>query len=461
MLVTRRGFRQVVSNAFAGMGFPAEAPYVYEFPMEMFIAGSDLTPVRQNIDKIVFGLTQWQPKITKKGVYHPDLITVQGKTYPQALDTLNNLFVRNMWSDQLPFVPPTADRVKWILTGTDLAPDTVISPPGGVLARGGIADVTSIAVALAMANGRPEYLPFLIAAVQALTDPVFGLAAANPTTSSVIPAVIVNGPNARQVRLGSGYGLLGPDPLHPAGQVIGRALRLIQMDLGGAVPGVGTMAIFGGMRATNAVFAEDEAGLPKGWNSLAVERGFATTDDVVTVTPVGSMENMSSLKYGTKELNEIQLYRYGKYMSGTPDLNSFGSSTAKVWNSPDVATGVALVPRGFAEALASVSGYSKLDVKTALWNQSKLPWDVAVKANLADEAVKVHQLTAGKDIPLTPNPKGIMIVVAGGEQSGHGYWMKVGHSNYTTVSKKVQLPKAWNALLKQAETDLGPIPAAN
>ncbi len=71
MVVTREGFSQVVANAFAGLGFPAEAPTVYEFPIEMFLPGSDLTPIKENIDKIVYGLTKWEPKIKEKGVYQP------------------------------------------------------------------------------------------------------------------------------------------------------------------------------------------------------------------------------------------------------------------------------------------------------------------------------------------------------------------------------------------------------
>ncbi|MCL2670206.1 MAG: hypothetical protein FWE89_05925, partial [Syntrophaceae bacterium] len=62
MIVTRQGFTQIVGNAFAGMGFPAEGPVVYEFPNPMFNVGGDLSPISENMDKIVYGLTKWQPK---------------------------------------------------------------------------------------------------------------------------------------------------------------------------------------------------------------------------------------------------------------------------------------------------------------------------------------------------------------------------------------------------------------
>ena len=83
--------------------------------------------------------------------------------------------------------------------------------------------------------------------------------------------------------MNAGFGLVGPDPQHPAGASIGRALRLIMQNVGGALPGVGSMAMFGGMRYTNAVFAEDEAGLPAGWAPLASTR-FAMAPGVNAAT---------------------------------------------------------------------------------------------------------------------------------------------------------------------------------
>ncbi len=452
MVVTRGGFSHVVANAFAGLGFPAEAPTIYEFPIPMFNAGSDLTPIQENRDKVVYGLTQWQPKIKAKGIYTPDRVTVLGRDYEDALRNMNSLFIKNLWSDGLPLEPATKERVDWILTGTDLSRDMVI---GNITPRGGIATVESIAVSLAMAGGRPEYLPVLIAGVQAITDPKFGFQAVNSTTCDVIPTLVVNGPIARQIRLSSGYGVMGPDPQHPAAQVIGRSLRLIQQDLGGAIPGVGTMAIYGGLRATNAVLAEDEEGLPKGWNSVAEDRGFRREQNVVTATPISGMANINiAINFGTKQQNDLVLGQLAKFMA-SPTGNVWNSVNKPLWTSPDHATGVALIPRGFAESLASRSGYSKLDVKTFLWNRSKLPWADALATGRYQQAVDVG-LPEGQDMPITDNPNQIMFVVAGGDQSGHLYWMQIGHSNYTVTSREIRLPKNWATLLKHAEMNLGP-----
>ena len=106
-------------------------------------------------------------------------------------------------------------------------------------------------IALAMTGGRPEYLPVLIAAVEAFLDPASSSELLQATSGAPFPVVMVNGPIAKQIRLNSGFGCLGPDPQYPAGASIGRALRQMQQNLGGALPGTGTMAPWGNNRYNN------------------------------------------------------------------------------------------------------------------------------------------------------------------------------------------------------------------
>ena len=211
------------------MGFSADAATVHEFPLDMFLVGSDLTPLRENIDKIIYGLTKWSPKTKEKGLVKPSKVKVQGKDYQEAVANMNLLFLKNLWSDGLPLLPATEERLNWIMTGTDFSRDKVI---GKILPRGGIATVETIAASLAMAGGRPEYLSVLIAAMDAILDPQFFHQHMNSTTCSTYAAVIVNGPAAKQIRLNSGYGCLGPSSKYPAGATIGRAIRLILLNLG-------------------------------------------------------------------------------------------------------------------------------------------------------------------------------------------------------------------------------------
>ncbi len=190
------------------------------------------------------------------------MIRVEGASVEDAFARANHLMLANRWGDGLPLWPPTRERVDWILTG---AAQPRRQRLGTFPPRGGVTTIESCAIALAMAGGRPEYLPVLVAAVEAFLDPESGSETLQAASGSAFPVVIVNGPIGAQIRLNAGFGCLGPDPQRPAGASIGRALRLLQQNLGGALPGIGTMANYGGLRYTNVVFAEDEASLPAGW----------------------------------------------------------------------------------------------------------------------------------------------------------------------------------------------------
>ncbi len=445
MVVTRQGFTQLVINSFAGYGFPPEAPTITEFPIEMFLKGSDLTPLRENIDKVVYGLTKWEAKNKQKGVFNPgSKITVQGKDYQDAVDKMNQLFLKNNWSDGLPIIPATAERVDWILSGTDLKRDAVVGT-GKILPRGGIATVESLAVALAMAGGRPEYLPVLIASVDALTVPEAMHSDWNATTVSNWPAVIVSGPIAKQIRLNSGYGMLGPDPAHPAGGPIGRALRFVLMNLGGAVPGQGTMANFGQMRYTNSVFAEDVEGYPKGWKTYAEELGFKRDQNIVTLFPVSSSTNVNQTRTDAKEGQEQEIKYLARVASA---MSSTGAQLLGEKPDPKSRSGIVIFCSVRAEMLASF-GFTKEKIEAYLLEESKIPWEKLVSAGQTNEVggKKGTALSIGKPI----------ILVGGGAQSGHTHWMQSGKKNIPET-KEIKLPAKWDQLIKAAEADLGPIP---
>jgi hypothetical protein len=421
------------------------------FPVSLFLVDSDLTPVKQNIDKFVDGLTKWEPTIKGKTLIEPPSVKVEGKDYEQTLIRMNTLFLQKSWGDGLPLLPATSERVKGILRGTDLSPDTKI---GKILPLGRIATVKTLAVVLAMSGGRPEYLPALIATVEATIDPGLAHQGWQATSCSVFPAAIVNGPVAKQIRLNSGFGLLGPDSAHPAGGAIGRALRLLQQDVGGAVPGLGTMAQFGGMRYTNAVFGEDEKGLPPGWEPLSVEYfGLLRGENTVAVYPVSSMVNI--LRRGTgKETAEEEatgsLYRTAAFMND-PNVNALDGYD-------EGTPGILLISSTVANQLAKL-GWTKAKIKDFLWENTKIP-----VSELKREAMLLYMEDKGIDtkkmpdlFPITSKAKNIMLVVAGGAHPTHAYWMQAAQGPKTVI-KKIQLPGNWATLLKEAEEELGPPP---
>lgn len=449
-IITRHGFTPVVANALGGMGFPIEAPVITEFPVTMMLPGGDQTPLRESIDKVIYGITKWRPKITAKGIFTPPKLTVTGKDYEEAVANTNYLFYKNLWSDGLPLLPPTEERVNWILTGTDLPRDTIVGE-GKIQTRGGICTVEGVAVCLAMAGGRPEYMPVLIAATDAMLDPLSQHGLMNATTCSGAPAVIVNGPVAKEIRVNSGYSCLGPSSEYPAGATIGRAMRFMLVAMGGGIPGQGSMAIYGGgFRYTNIVFAEDEDGLPKDWNPVSVEQGFPKGSNVVTVLAgIASQINLNGVRCLTEE-------------TAIKSMNSIGGSMKQAGNWDYVGPpGILLLARYAIQPLSDL-GWTRKRVQEELWERSKVP--VVDLGNYNEGQVEESPgLTGCTDpIPITSKPENIMIVCCGGEQSGHGEWMQVGHDPKAFVSREIKLPaKAkWDALLAQAETDLGPLPVA-
>ena len=234
--MTREEFVGVTRNAISGLGFDQDASMVV-FPIDPFLVDSDLSPIEERFDEFVGGLTAWEPSASETGIRMPPAMELDANDYLSAFDQANRSFITNGWGDGLPLVPPTDERVNWILQGTDRPAGDVV---GKIMPRGGIATMETLAVSLAMAGGRPEYLPVLSAAVEAVLDPALDHDKFQATSGSTFPVVIINGPIARDIRLNSGFGLLGPDPQHPAGASIGRALRLLLQNVGGALPGVGT-----------------------------------------------------------------------------------------------------------------------------------------------------------------------------------------------------------------------------
>lgn len=408
-----------------------------------------MTPARENFQSVVDGLTKMQA--SERGVAtrpKPEMIQVQGSDADSCIGEFNSLFLRRWWSDGLPILPPTSKRVDWLLTGTDRSRNEVL---GKLLPRGGITTIEALAVNLAMAGGRPEYLPVLIAAIEAIIQPRSEHQSWTSTTCGTFPAVVVSGAVAGQIRLNSGYGCMGPHPLKPAGGVIGRAIRLLLQNVGGAVPEAGTMSIYGGpARYANVVFAEDEASLPQEWKSLSSDRGFPQGTNLVTLLPVSCASNLVGTETGTQDQTVAALDRYSGFM-GAPNGNYYSHGA---FNS---APGILVMSGGTAAGLARF-GWSKDKIRQYLWDHSKIPqfklrgldW---LRAELSQHQLQDSDLVQDP-MPITRRPENIIIVVAGGAQSGHGYWMQVGCCTEGPTSSEIKLPRNWDALIKDAETEL-------
>ena len=190
-------------------------------------------------------------------------------------DEIEGMFERG-WTDGLPVVPPTEARVLRMLQGTSRAPDDVVAviPPDLVECT-----VEKVAVNAVLAGCRPEYLPVVLAAVEAACTSEFNAHGLLATTYFAGPLVVVNGPIARAIGMNSGVNAFGQG--NRANATIGRALQLVVRNVGGGRPGEVDRATLGTPGKYTFCFAEDEEGSP--WEPLSVERGLAAGTSAVTL----------------------------------------------------------------------------------------------------------------------------------------------------------------------------------
>lgn len=192
-------------------------------------------------------------------------------------DEVEALFDRG-WTDGLPVVAPTEGRVLRMLAGTTRAPDELVAvvPPDLVECT-----VEKVAVNAVMAGCRPEYLPVVLAALEAACTDDFNIHGLLATTMPVGPVLVVNGPIRRRIGMNSGVNALGQG--NRANLTIGRALQLVIRNVGGGRPGEIDRATHGNPGKVGFCFAEDEEGSP--WESLSVEHGYSSDESTVTLFP--------------------------------------------------------------------------------------------------------------------------------------------------------------------------------
>ncbi len=196
-----------------------------------------------------------------------------------TFEEVNEYFQRQQWSDGLPIVPPTLEKIDAFLKFTDRAANDVLGIVQPSLAA---ASVWNVAVIGVMAGCRPRYMPVLLAIAEAMADPEYGLKHGG-STPGWEALIIVNGPIRDEIGLDHGQGAQRPG--NQANTSIGRFYRMFARNVPRFLPGSTDMATFGQM--FRAVLAENEqACADMGWAPLHVTRGFKPEDSVVTITSV-------------------------------------------------------------------------------------------------------------------------------------------------------------------------------
>lgn len=347
---------------------------------------------------------------------------------PDDIYEFSNAALQRGWSDGLPCIPPTEERVLEHIAASGLPGDREL----GMLYPAGVnCTVEQLAVNAVMAGAPANAMPLMAAMVSAMADPSFDLAGINATTASVVPAFVVSGPVRDVAGLPYKHGALG-GAAGPA-PAIGRALRLVVRNIAGQVVGVTSESVFGQPgRVTGIVTSEWIEESP--WPSLGERRG--VPGDSVTVFGVLGTANI--------------LNSYGS--SGSEILEVVGKSLAYLGNnnmdhSAQFAHQLVVLNPVWARIVAREYPLIE-DVQEVLYQHAALPVE-AFPPSLHHPLEEAHDIRADGRVYLMDTPEDVSVIVNGGKGSLHGTMLPA-MSNMLPVTRSLN-PDTWQPEGQQSE----------
>ena len=329
---------------------------------------------------------RYKPGCSSKAAIDPQIAAAISSQ--RADDEMEEMFERG-WTDGLPVVPPTPERVEAMLGGADGSVGMGFVPPSM-----GEATLERVAACAVLAGCRPAYFPVVVAAARAVLDPAFNLHGQAVTTQPAGQLVVVNGPVRQAIGLNSGMGALGPG--FRANLTIGRAVRLLVTLCGGAMPGGLDRATLGHMGKVGFCIAEDEETSP--WEPLHVERGFDAGQSVVTVIGSDAPLNISD------------------HRSRTPEDLAYilAWAAAASWSTnwwPLAEPSVYVICPEHAE-MFRVAGWSKQRLRQFMFDAVRKP---AGELRRGETTPLVHAAGPAAEVHKWASPDAIVLLVAGGE----------------------------------------------
>ncbi|MBI2871649.1 MAG: hypothetical protein HYY00_00480 [Chloroflexi bacterium] len=311
------------------------------------------------------------------------------------------LAYQRRWTDGLPVVPPTPDRVETMVAYLGRDPQEVV---GEVPPSYGKATIEKLAVNSVMAGCLPEHFPVVVAAVEAMLDPFFNLNGVQTTTHGSEPLIIVHGPVVRELGFNTGVAVFGKGSR--ANATIGRAAKLALWNIGGSYPGEPDRTNFGHPGMWSFCIAENQDYAAPGWEPLHVERGIALGKSAVTVFSCEGPQTVGDYGAAKPILDAIRR-----------DLRFMGQRMGQkllVFN-PEVAN------------ILSSQGWTKNAVRRYLWENTKVtvaelrePGSDGSVAGTADEYARmvypewIDMSRPDFQVPICPGPEDIMVLVTGG-----------------------------------------------
>jgi hypothetical protein len=318
------------------------------------------------------------------------------------------------WTDGLPVIPPTAERVRAMLEAAHLDPKQEV---GHVAHRAVSITAEKVAINAVMAGCKPEYLPVVLAAVEGIADPAWSYHGPGTSTGGAAVLMIVNGPIARQLDINAGDNLFGPG--WRANLTIGRAVRLVMRNVCGSMPGLLDRGTLGHPGKLSYVIAENEVESP--WTPLHVERGFRAEQSAVTVIASDAPHQFYNQLSSTAE-GVLTTLADDMRISGTV----MGQSTYCV------------VLAGEHMRTIAKDGWTKKEIRAFLFEHTKNTHAHLKRTGRMSGAVQPGDETALR--PLVSSPDNILVVAAGGRAGAFSCYIPGWGSarNSQAVTKEVK-----------------------
>ena len=307
----------------------------------------------------------------------------------------NELFQQNGWTDGLPIVPPTEDRVREFLGAARLAPDEVV---GVEPVRRRHITAEKIAIAAVMAGALPAYMPVSIAIVKAMCAPEFGLHGSTASTGGSAPFVVVNGPIRTAIGMNATHNVLANG--NRANATIGRTVRLLIVNALGGIPGQLDRSTLGHPGKFSFCIAEDEE--DSAWAPLSVERGIPAGVSAVTVMAAESPHQV--MNDWTRDPRELLTTYVAAIRANMLTYSIWAGNYALV------------VPKQHRHVLTA-AGFSKKDVREFVFEGARVTrreWRTVGKAAVAGRKDEDAVYTALR------SPDDLLVVAAGGPAGGFG-----------------------------------------
>jgi hypothetical protein len=290
------------------------------------------------ISQLLTGLTEPLTKDEQypvaKEVEKPSRVIFKGN-----LEEVNRFFYEKGWTDGLPILPPTEEKVREMLKGTRHSPEEIVTT--NMLPEGCTVTVEKVATVGAMVGCEPEYMPVLLSIVEAFANDIF-LSLVRSTTSFSF-AIIVNGPIAKQIGMNSGMNALGSGTGNKGNATIGRFLRLAIICLGGSRSGLNDMSSQGNPSKYSFAFAENEEKSP--WEPFHVSLGYKLDESVLSILSGGWSH---SGPFGHVDLDQI----------------------AKSITTYELPTGVLVIMDPMSAKKVSTKGYTKQEAEEYIWSHA-------------------------------------------------------------------------------------------